>query len=119
MRVKTREQARKRIKYRIRKKVSGTSERPRLCIYRSLKHIYAQIVDDGKSHTLVSASSAEKNFPTRLGQNTQAATELGKIIAERSMDKRIKTVIFDRNGFRYHGSVKELADAAREAGLKF
>lgn len=119
MRVKTRGQARKRIKYRIRKKVSGTAERPRLCVYRSLKHIYAQVIDDGQSHTLLSASSTEKDFPTRLGQNTQAATELGKILAERSLDKGIQSVVFDRNGFRYHGRVKAFAEAAREAGLKF
>jgi large subunit ribosomal protein L18 len=119
MKVKTRGQARKRIKHRIRKKVTGTAERPRLCIYRSLKHIYAQVIDDGSSHTLTAASSAEKDFPTRMGQNAQAATELGKIIAERTLDKGIESVVFDRNGFRYHGRVKALADAAREAGLKF
>jgi large subunit ribosomal protein L18 len=119
MRVKTRRQARKRIKYRIRRKVSGTVELPRLCVYRSLKHIYVQLIDDENSHTLVSANSTEKDFPTRLGQNTQAATELGKIIAKRSMDKGIERVVFDRNGFQYHGRVRALADAAREAGLKF
>jgi large subunit ribosomal protein L18 len=78
-----------------------------------------QVIDDEKSHTLLSATSGEKDFPTRLGQNTQAAAELGKIIAERSLDKGIKSVVFDRNGFRYHGRVKALAEAAREAGLKF
>ena len=119
MRIKTRGQARKRIKYRIRKKVQGTAGRPRLCVYRSLKHIYVQVIDDEKSHTLFSANSAEKDFPTRLGQNTQAAAELGKIIAERSLGKGIKSVVFDRNGFRYHGRVKALAEAARETGLKF
>jgi large subunit ribosomal protein L18 len=88
-------------------------------VYRSLKHIYAQVIDDQNSRTLVSAGSTEKAFPTKVGQNKQAASELGKIIAQRSMDKGIERVIFDRNGFRYHGRVKALADAAREAGLKF
>ena len=119
MRIKTREQARTRIKYRIRKKVSGTAERPRLCVFRSLKHIYVQVIDDENSRTLLSAGSLEKDFPTKVGQNVQAATELGKIVAERSLDKGIESVVFDRNGFRYHGRVKALADAAREAGLKF
>ena len=119
MRVRTREQARQRIKYRIRRKVSGTAERPRLCIYRSLKHIYAQVVDDATGRTLVSASSLEKDFPSKSGQNRQAATEIGKLIAERSKEKGIEQVVFDRNGFKYHGRVKTLADAAREGGLKF
>lgn len=119
MRIKTRKQARRRIKYRIRKKVSGTAARPRLCVYRSLKHIYAQVIDDDASRTLVFANSTEKDFPTKMGQNRQAASELGKLIARRSLDKGIDSVVFDRNGFRYHGRVKALADAAREAGLKF
>ena len=119
MRIKTRKQARRRIKYRIRKKGKGTAEQPRLCVYRSLKHLYAQIIDDQNSRTLVSANSTEKDFPTKVGQNIQAATELGKIIAQRSLEKGIDKVIFDRNGFQYHGRVKALADAAREAGLKF
>jgi large subunit ribosomal protein L18 len=81
--------------------------------------MYVQIIDDQSSRTLVSANSTEKDFPTKVGQNKQAATELGKIIAQRSLDKGIDQVIFDRNGFQYHGRVKALADAAREAGLKF
>ena len=119
MRVKTRRDARKRIKHRIRKKVRGTAERPRLCVYRSLKHIYAQVIDDDASQTLVYANSTEKDFPTKHGQNKQAATELGKLVAQRSLQKGIDNVVFDRNGFLYHGRVKALADAAREAGLKF
>lgn len=119
MRVKTRQQARHRVKYRIRHKIFGTAERPRLCVYRSLKHIYAQVVDDAAGRTLVSASSLEKDFPSKPGQNKQAATELGKLIARRSVDKGIEQVVFDRNGFRYHGRIKTLADAAREGGLKF
>jgi large subunit ribosomal protein L18 len=118
MRVKTRQQARARVKHRIRKKVSGTAQRPRLCVYRSLKHIYAQVIDDESSRTLVSAASSEKDFASKLGQNKQAASELGKVIAQRSLDQGIDNVVFDRNGFRYHGRVKALADAAREAGLK-
>ena len=88
-------------------------------MYRSLKHIYAQIIDDEMSRTLASASSTEKDFPTHPGQNRQAAAELGKLIAKRSLEKGIEAVVFDRNGFQYHGRVKALADAAREAGLKF
>lgn len=119
MKVHTKEEARQRIKYRIRKKVTGTTVRPRLCLYRSLRHIYAQVIDDTASRTLVSASSLEKDFPAKRGQNRVAAAELGKIIARRSLEKGIETVVFDRNGFKYHGRVKALADAAREVGLKF
>ena len=119
MKVRTRGQARQRIKYRIRRKLSGTAERPRLCIYRSLKHIYAQVVDDANGRILVSASSLEKDFSNNPGQNKKASTEIGKLIAERSKEKGIEQVVFDRNGFKYHGRVKTLADAAREAGLKF
>lgn len=119
MRIKTRLQSRQRVKYRIRHKIFGTAERPRLCVYRSLKHMYAQVVDDAAGRTLVSASSLEKDFPSKPGHNQQAATELGKLIARRSVDKGIQQVVFDRNGFRYHGRVKTLADAAREGGLKF
>ena len=119
MKVKTRHEVRQRIKYRIRRKIFGTAERPRLCVYRSLKHIYAQVVDDAAGRTLVSASSLEKDFPAKLGHNKQAATELGKLIASRSVDKGIEKVVFDRNGFKYHGRVKTLAEAAREGGLKF
>ena len=119
MRVRTGEEARKRIRYRIRKKISGTPERPRLCVFRSLRHIYAQLIDDQSGRTLASASSLENDFPTRQGQNRQAASELGKLIARRGLDKGIQAVVFDRNGFKYHGRVQALAEAAREAGLKF
>jgi len=119
MKVRTKEEARQRIKYRIRKKVTGTAGRPRLCLYRSLNHIYAQVIDDGHGRTLVSASSLEKDFPSKRGQNKMAAAELGKLVARRSLEKGIESVVFDRNGFKYHGRVKALADAAREAGLKF
>jgi len=113
----------KRIKrhLRIRKKVKGTPERPRLAVFRSEKHIYAQIIDDTKGHTLVSASTLDKELRQRLSKtyNIEAAREVGKLIAQRALSLGIKTVVFDRGGFKYHGRIKALADAAREAGLQF
>lgn len=103
---------------RVRGKVFGTSERPRLCVFRSLNNIYAQIIDDVAGNTLVSASSIEKSFSAD-GGNKVGAREVGKLIAERSVGKGIKEVVFDRGGYLYHGRVKELADGARENGLKF
>ncbi len=110
---------RQRIHLRIRKKISGTPERPRLSVYRSLKHIYAQLIDDTAGRTLVSASSVEKNSPVTNGGNVAAAREIGKLVAERAKAKGITKVVFDRGGYRYHGRVKALAEAAREAGLEF
>lgn len=106
---------------RIRKKLSGTTERPRLAVFRSEKHIYAQIIDDTKGVTLVAASTVEKAMKEKLKKtwNVEAAKEVGKLIAERALAKGIKEVVFDRGGFKYHGRVKALADSAREAGLKF
>jgi large subunit ribosomal protein L18 len=105
---------------RIRKKILGTEERPRLNVYRSLNHIYVQLIDDHKSATLVSANSAEgKKGERRTGGNLAAAKVVGKAIAERAQAKGISHVVFDRGGYLYHGRVKALADAAREAGLKF
>ena|SRR5271163_419961 len=105
---------------RIRKKMQGTEERPRLNVYRSLSHIYVQIIDDLHGKTLVSASSAEgKKEGRRTGGNVAAAKEIGKTIAERAKAKGVTKVIFDRGGYIYHGRVKALADAAREAGLQF
>jgi len=112
-----RNEIRKRIHSRIREKLSGTGERPRLNVYRSLNHIYAQVVDDQKGETLVSASTLGLKLKT--GGNVAAAKEIGKAIAERAREKGIKKVVFDRGGFLYHGRVKALADAAREAGLEF
>ena len=109
-----RNEIRKRIHSRIREKLAGTSERPRLNVYRSLNHIYAQVVDDQKGETLVSASSIK----LKTGGNVSAAKEIGKAIAEQAVAKGIKRVVFDRGGFLYHGRVKALADAAREAGLE-
>ena len=110
-----------RIHERIRKKVNGTEERPRLCVFRSNKHIYAQIVDDAKGSTLASACSrdAETKGEVKNGGNIAAAKAVGKMVAKRAKEKGIEAVLFDRGGYIYHGRVKALADAAREAGLKF
>jgi large subunit ribosomal protein L18 len=110
-----------RIHERIRKKVSGTEARPRLCVFRSNKHIYAQIVDDAKGSTLAAACSrdVEAKDEVKSGGNIAAAKAVGKIVAKRAIDKGISAVLFDRGGYIYHGRVKALADAAREAGLKF
>lgn len=111
-------QIRNRIHRRIRRKLSGTPERPRLAVFRSVGHIYAQVIDDVKGATLVSASSVDKNAKTN-GGNVAAAKTIGKLVAERAKEKGIKSVVFDRGGYQYHGRVKALADAAREAGLEF
>ncbi len=108
---------RQRIHQRIRRKLAGTSERPRLNVYRSLTHIYAQVIDDQNGVTLVSASTLALKVKT--GGNLAAAKEIGKAIAERAVEKGIKKVVFDRGGYLYHGRIKALADAAREAGLEF
>lgn len=113
-------QTRSRVHDRIRKKLLGTSERPRLNVYRSLNHIYVQIIDDHKGATLVAASSAEgKKGERRTGGNVASAKDIGKRIAELAKQKGITKVVFDRGGYIYHGRVKALADAAREAGLQF
>jgi large subunit ribosomal protein L18 len=108
-----------RIHTRIRRKVKGSPERPRLAIYRSLNHIYAQVIDDRQGRTLASASTAEKATPASNGGNVAAAKAVGELVAKRALDKGITQVVFDRGGYLYHGRVKALADAAREAGLKF
>jgi len=102
-------------------RVEGTPERPRLCVYRSLGHIYAQVVDDREGRTLASASSLDKETRKQIkgGGNVAAAKLVGKIVAERAKAAKIEKVVFDRGGYKYHGRVKALADAAREAGLKF
>ncbi|WP_068268842.1 50S ribosomal protein L18 [Caviibacter abscessus] len=104
---------------RIRNKVNGTAERPRLSVYRSLKNIFAQIIDDVNGVTLVSASTIEKNGKVEAGSNIEAAKVIGERIAKKALEKGIETVVFDRSGYIYTGKVKALADAAREAGLKF
>jgi large subunit ribosomal protein L18 len=102
---------------RIRRKVKGSTERPRLAIYRSLNHIYAQVIDDRMGQTLVSASSTEKDLRTGTGGNLDAARRIGQAIAERALAKGIEQVVFDRGGYLYHGRIKALTDAARAAGL--
>ena len=103
---------------RVRGKITGTVQRPRLNVYRSLNHIYAQIIDDVKGVTLVAASSVEKDFGM-AGGNKEAAKKVGELIAKRAAEKGITEVVFDRGGYVYHGRVKELAEGAREGGLKF
>lgn len=106
---------------RVRKKLAGTTVRPRLNVFRSLTNIYAQIIDDSTGTTLVAASSIDSTLKGKLkfGGNKEAAKEVGKLVAEKAIDKGIKLVVFDRGGYIYHGRIKELADAAREAGLEF
>ncbi|MCU0418862.1 MAG: 50S ribosomal protein L18 [Cyclobacteriaceae bacterium] len=115
--IKTKQQRRGRIRAGIRKKLEGTSERPRLSVFRSNKGIYAQVIDDSKGHTLASASSAD--IDKKLGLNLSISKQVGKIVAERAIASGVNTIVFDRNGYLYHGNVKALAEAAREAGLKF
>jgi large subunit ribosomal protein L18 len=110
---------RKRRHARVRKKIFGTAERPRLNVFRSNKHIYAQIIDDMKAVTIVSASTLDKEFDLGSTGNIEAAKKVGELVAKRALEKGIKKVVFDRGGYLYHGRVKALADAAREAGLEF
>ena len=103
---------------RVRTKISGTAERPRLCVYRSNSNLYVQVIDDVAGKTLVAASTLDKEVKTKYA-NKEAAKELGTLIAKKALDKKIDTVVFDRGGYLYHGVIKELAEAAREGGLKF
>ena len=124
MRIKTRDDRRQRIKFRIRKRVSGSQERPRLTVFRSVGHMYVQVVDDMTGRTIASASTVEPSVKGALpksatGGNVEGAKAIGKAIAERLLEKGVTRVVFDRNGFLYHGRVKAVADAAREAGLEF
>ena len=124
MRIKTKEDRRDRIKHRIRKRVAGREERPRLTVFRSVAHMYVHVVDDSTGRTIASASTAEPTVKGALatsatGGNIEGAKAIGKTIAQRLLDKGVKHVVFDRNGFLYHGRVKAVADAAREAGLEF
>ncbi|MBD2772479.1 50S ribosomal protein L18 [Iningainema tapete] len=118
---RTRTESRERRHRRIRSKVSGSNERPRLAVFRSNEHIYAQVIDDTQHHTIVAASSLEPDLKSKLasGSNCQASIEVGKLIAVRAQEKGISKVVFDRGGNLYHGRVKALAEAAREAGLDF
>lgn len=117
----SKEKARKRRQFRVRKKVSGTPDCPRLNVFRSINHIYAQLIDDFSGNTLVSSSSSDKELKGKLstGGNIEAAKEVGMLIAKRAVDKGVKKVVFDRGGNLYHGRVKALADGAREGGLEF
>ncbi|MBO1005197.1 50S ribosomal protein L18 [Pseudogracilibacillus auburnensis] len=110
---------RKRIHGRVRKKISGTESRPRLNVFRSNKNIYAQLINDDEGVTLVSANTNEKDLNLTSKSNVEAAEQIGKLLAERAIEKGYKTVVFDRGGYIYHGRVKALAEAAREAGLNF
>ena len=103
---------------RVRRKVSGTAECPRLCVYRSNNNLFAQIIDDVAGNTLVSASTLDKEVKIKHS-NKEAAKEVGTLIAKKALEKNIKTIVFDRSGYVYHGVIKELAEAAREAGLEF
>ncbi|MCS7275464.1 MAG: 50S ribosomal protein L18 [Dehalococcoidia bacterium] len=121
VKVKTPRQARIRRHLRVRKKVFGTPERPRLAVFRSLKHIYAQVIDDTRGHTLAAASDLEPELRAlRQGKSkAEMAALVGELVARRALDRGITKVVFDRGGFKYHGRVKALAEAARQAGLQF
>ena len=124
MRIKTKEDRRDRIKHRIRRRVQGSVERPRLTVFRSVAHVYVQVVDDMTGRTIASASTVEPTVKGALpkearGGNVEGAKAVGRTIAQRLIEKGVKRVVFDRNGFLYHGRVKAVADAAREAGLEF
>jgi large subunit ribosomal protein L18 len=124
VRIKTKDDRRQRIKFRLRKRVQGSESRPRLTVFRSVAHIYVQVVDDATGRTIASASSVESKVKGTLdkkarGGNLAGAKAIGKTIAERLKEKGVTRVVFDRNGFLYHGRVKAVADAAREAGLEF
>ncbi|MDT8400178.1 MAG: 50S ribosomal protein L18 [Bacteroidales bacterium] len=116
----TKTERRKRIKLRIRKKIYGTSERPRVSVFRSNKQIYAQVIDDESGKTLLSASSREKDIASAAkGNKTDQAAMVGKLLANKCKEAGIENIVFDRGGYKYHGRVKSLAEAARESGLKF
>jgi large subunit ribosomal protein L18 len=124
MRIKTKEDRRDRIKFRIRKKMSGNAEKPRLSVFRSVSHIYVQVIDDMTGQTIASASSIDPNVKGKMakgvaGGNIKGAEMVGTTIAERLKEKGITKVVFDRNGFLYHGRVRAVAEAARSAGLEF
>ncbi|MGE0450920.1 MAG: 50S ribosomal protein L18 [Vicinamibacterales bacterium] len=124
MKIKTREDRRRRIQLRQRKRIAGTSERPRLTVFRSVSHIYAQVIDDLDGKTLVAASSVEPTLKGTFetggtGGNLKGAEAVGRAIADRAIEKGIRRVVFDRSGFLYHGRIRAVADAARKAGLEF
>lgn len=119
-RAKERREARQRIRTRVRSKISGTAERPRLAVFKSLQHIYAQVIDDASGRTIAAASTLDEGLRGKFaGANAAAAKAVGEAIAERAGGAGVKRVVFDRAGYRYHGNIKALADAAREKGLEF
>lgn len=113
--------ARQRIHARVRRRIAGIAERPRLCVFRSLSHIYAQLIDDKLGHTIVSASTLDPGIRSKLDgkRKVEAAALVGELVANRALEHGITSVVFDRGGYKYHGRVKALAEAAREGGLKF
>jgi large subunit ribosomal protein L18 len=115
----SREAAREKRHERIRLVISGTPERPRLAVYRSARHIYAQVIDDSRGHTLAAASSLEAGLRTERSNKSERAKAVGRLLAERAVAAKVNSVVFDRAGYRYHGRVRALAEAAREAGLDF
>lgn len=121
LKAKSRNISRKKRHRRVRVKISGTPERPRLNVFRSINHIYAQVIDDQSGNTLVAASSLDPGLRAELpqGGNREAARKVGELLARRALEKGVKQVVFDRGGYLYHGRVKELADGAREGGLNF
>jgi large subunit ribosomal protein L18 len=124
MQIKTKEDRRHRIQLRQRKRIAGTAARPRLTVFRSVSHIYAQVIDDLSGNTLIAASTVEPSVKATFdkdvrGGNLKGAEAIGRMIAERAIEKGIKRVVFDRSGFLYHGRVRAVADAARKAGLEF
>jgi large subunit ribosomal protein L18 len=118
---RARREARKTVRKRIRQRVKGTAERPRLAVFKSGKHVYAQVIDDGVGSTLVAASSLDEEFRKELktGSGIAAATKVGALVAQRAKEKGIRRIVFDRGGYIYHGKIKALADAARQGGLEF
>jgi large subunit ribosomal protein L18 len=124
MKINTKDDRRRRIQLRQRKRIAGTKDRPRLSVFRSVSHIYAQVIDDMTGETLVAASSLDPTIKGQLGKearggNLKGAQAIGKVIAERSIEKGIRRVVFDRSGFLYHGRIRAVADAARKGGLEF
>jgi large subunit ribosomal protein L18 len=119
--LKSKRGARIKRKRRIRKKFSGTAERPRMSVFRSARHVYVQLIDDTKGHTIIAAASNEKDVTSKndIGDKRAVATYVGKLAASRALEAGIKEIVFDRNGFLYHGRIKAISDGAREAGLKF
>jgi large subunit ribosomal protein L18 len=119
MKIKTKDDRRRRIQLRQRKRMAGTSERPRLTVFRSVSHIYAQVIDDSSGKTIAAASTLSPELKDGKGKKKDRAKEVGKLVAKKCQDAKVAAVVFDRNGFNYHGRIAAVADGAREGGLKF